>query len=204
MAIPLLSLLLMGLSTGANYIGNQRSQNAIAGTINSERARQKKLDEEAFAVNDRSRDQYQGAEGNIADRSGELADMYMDATETAPTTPIGALPQSDSNLVVSGDIAQGEKTRLGTMDDARRRADFQSFGSYFGDMNRTQARGAGEIGMLGGFKRGSSSVLPSELDVAAMKGKNWMMLGDLLNAGAGIAGAGKKGFDPSRLTGGGR
>src|SRR5699024_7589128 len=68
-----------------------------------------------------------------------------------------------------------------------------------------QSRDAGLIGQLGGFKQGSSGVLPLELQAAQSEGGGWRMLGDVLGAGSQVgmaAGAAGKGPGWGDLFGG--
>lgn len=190
MPLPLLPFLLGFGSTLANSVGTRQRDNSIAQTMNAERMRQKKFDDDAFAANARAKSRYEDTTGGAADRATELSDLYTGAVVDQPTKAIAALPQSDSNIVLSSDAAGADRSAAEATDEAGRRAKFKSFGDYFGDVSRGVARDAGEVGMLSSFKRGSQAVLPSELEVAQQKGTKWMMLGDLLNAGAGLAGGG--------------
>ena len=190
MPVQLLPLLLGLGSTLANTVGARQRDNSIAQTMNAERVRQKKFDDDAFAANARAKSRYDDTAGGAADRATELSDLYTGAVAAEPTKAIAALPQSDSNIVLSSDAAGAERSTAEAGDEAQRRAKFKGFGDYFGDISRGVARDAGEVGMISSFKRGSQSVLPSELEAAQQKGAKWMMLGDLLNAGAGIAGGG--------------
>lgn len=72
------------------------------------------------------------------------------------------------------------KARAQTNDRAVRLADVRSFGDLLGDISRKQARDAGQIGQIGGFKAGSQGVLPLELDAAAQAGGKAKLLGDVL------------------------
>lgn len=186
MPLPLaIPLLLGGLSMGANYIGNQKAQNATAGAMAAERRRQNKLDEESYALNAAARDRYQGAEGQIEDKSTELSDMYTEALSQPATRPQAIAPQSDSSVIQNIDATTEAASRADGQDRARRLGEFRGFGDFMGETMRGQSRDAGQIGMLGGFKRGSQGVLPMELEGAATKGQGWMMLGDLLNMASG-------------------
>ncbi len=187
MPLPmLLPLLLGGASIGANYIGNQKAQNATAGAMAAERRRQNKLDEESYALNAAARDRYQGAESQVADKSAELSDMYTEALSQPASRPQAIAPQSDSSVIQNIDATTAESARADGQDRARRLGEFRGFGDFMGDAMRGQARDAGQLGMLGGFKRGSQGVLPLELEGAATKGQGWMMLGDLLNMASGM------------------
>lgn len=204
MAIPLLSLLLMGGSIAANTIGANRQAAALNATQQAERMRQKGFDEEAFAINAQMRDRYGDAQGGTDAAASKLTDLYTAALDQPSTEPVAALPQSDSNLVVQSDATAAADARADAVDNARRLGAFRGFGDYFGGVSRAQGRDSASLGQIGSFRRGSQSVLPAELEAASGKGRNWMMLGDLLSAGSGLAatpgGFGKLGG----LFGGGR
>lgn len=187
MALPfLLPMLLTGGSMLANSIGAGQAAKAQASQMAAERQRQQALDNESYALNNVGRDRYAGFEGQQDERKTELTDMFTQALDTAPARPAAVLPQSSSNLVVANDAQEAGAARADAEDNAQRRGALQSFGDLFGDISRLQGRDAGVQGMLGGFKRGSQGVLPLELEAAAQKGSGWMMLGDLLNMGAGL------------------
>lgn len=188
----------MGGSIVANTIGAKKRDDAIASTMAAERMRQNKLDEEAFALNATMRDRYVDPVGDTAERSSALADMYTAALDQPSSRPVTALPQSDSNLVVTSDATAAAGARADAEDNARRLGAFRGFGDYFGDMSRLQGRDSATLGQIGSFKRGSQSVLGSELEAAQGKGGGWMMLGDLLSAAGGIAGM-PGGFGDLRL-----
>lgn len=188
MAIPLLSLLLMGGSVAANTIGANRQSAALAAAQNAERARQQGFDNEAFAINAQMRDRYNDAQGQTDQASSRLADLYTAGLEQPTTRAVTPLPQSDSNIVTSSDATASASARADAQDQARRLGAFRGFGDMFSGVSRLQGRDAASLGQIGSFKRGSQSVLPTELQAASGKGSGWMMLGDLLSAGAGIAG----------------
>lgn len=188
MGFPLLlPLLFTGGSILANSMGARQADRATASAMAAERLRQKRLDEEAYALNNAGRDRYSDFQGKQEDRKVDLTDEYNAALDSAPARPVAALPQSSSNLVVSNDASEAGKARAEAEDNSARRGALGSFGDLFGDISREQGRDAGVLGMIGGFKRGSQGVLPLELEAAAQKGKGWMMLGDLLSMGAGLA-----------------
>jgi hypothetical protein len=79
----------------------------------------------------------------------------------------------------------------------------RAFGDILGDTSRLQARDASQVGTIGSFKRGSSAVLPLELDEANHAGDGMKVFGDLLGGFGGIAtSAGLSGGKLPFLTGG--
>lgn len=185
MAFPLLLPTLFALgSAGANYIGNQQAENARSDRLAAERIRQKQLDAEADAANTKSRDRYKDFKGQQEDRKLDLQDMYRSTEAALPIAPQTAVPQSD-NITISTRAA-GDRADAKAFTDQRADAlaEFRSFGDLLGGIGRSQARDAQDINMLSGFKRGSQSVLPLELDAASQKGGGWRFLGDILNLGS--------------------
>ena len=79
----------------------------------------------------------------------------------------------------------------------------RAFGDLLGSIGRLQARDAGQIGQIGGFKRGSSNATSLELDAASHKGDGLKLFGDVLG-GLGTLGmsAGLSGKTLSGLFGG--
>lgn len=187
MAIPfLLPLLFTAGSIAANTIGSNKAASAMASVQNAERQRQKQMDDQAYAINDKSRDRYDDFENKQGEKTSDLAEYFKGAATSEPTEAMTAAPQSDSNLVVASDAEAASAARARADDSAEKRAAFRSFGDLLGDFGRMGLRDAGDLNMIRSFKRGSQSVLPSELQAAQQKGSGWMMLGDLLNLGAGI------------------
>lgn len=188
MALPALALpaLFMGGSVLANTIASRQQQGALDAAYGAERQRQRRFDDEARVVNERGRERYEDFGQQQEDRRGSLVDLYTQAQESAPARPVGAAPATGSNLVVNAtNTAQG-RTDADLADQAARRANFRSFGDILGDISTAQARDAGDLSMIGGFKRGSQSVLPSELQAAAARGGGMRLLGDLASLGAGV------------------
>jgi len=71
-----------------------------------------------------------------------------------------------------------------------------------GDLGREQARDAGLIGQIGSFKKGSSAVLPYELEAAQEKGGTAKLFGDLLGLGGSVATAAGLGGKGAGIFGG--
>jgi hypothetical protein len=178
-------LALTGLSTGLNYVANQKVEGARDSAMAAERIRQQGLDQQADALNLQSQDRFQGFEDKKDERSSQLGQYFTDQVATPPTA--AAMPASGSNITV-----QAENKARG---DARERTDqignalgeLRSFGDLLGDTSRLQARDASQIGQIGGFKRGSSNILGMELDAANSAG-NGMRLGADIAGGLGKVG----------------
>lgn len=185
MASPfLLPLLFAGGSIAANTIGARQANAARAQALSAERARQSELDSQAYAAAANSQQQYGNAPAQQAERSQNLAEMFQAPSQEAPATPMPVAPQSDNVVVQQRTAESAADGRAFTDQRAQGLADFRAFGDLFGDFGRVQARNAGEVDQIAGFKRGSQSVLPMELEAAATAGGGWRMAGDALGLGA--------------------
>ena len=162
---------------------NALAQNRVAGARNdalaAERIRQQGFDREAQALATQSQDRFQNFEQDQIERGGQLAQMFTAQTAALPPgAPM--MPQSSSNIVVQNEAARRGEARDMTDRVGTARADMRAFGDILGDKTRLMARDSSQIGQIGGFKRGSSRVLPFELEAANSQGNNFRMLGDVL------------------------
>lgn len=182
----LTGLALTAGSTVVNTIAANKVAAAREDVLAAERIRQGQLDKEAAALNTQSQDRYQNAEGQQTAKARDLSEFF-----TAPNTAgeandsaASVMPSDTSDITVREMAKQTGAAKDFTGEQAQRLATLRSFGDMLGDNARFQARDAGLIGQIGGFKRGSSNVTPLELDTANQKGAGLQLFGDLL-AGAG-------------------
>lgn len=192
-------------STVANSMAQNKVAKARSQVMSAERERQQKLDVEAQALNTTSQNRYQGFGEGMDKRGAELGDYF--ATPIPATDATGApteiMPQSDS-VVTQQEIGRQKETAGKYVgQQAKALGNLRSFGDYLGGVSREQARDAGLIGQIGGFKKGSADVTPFELDVAGHKGDSLKQFGDFLNfAGSMAMGKGLQG-DWGDIAGGG-
>lgn len=180
-------------STVANAAAAGRVAKARDNALAAERMRQNKLDREADAVNLQSQDRYQNFEGQQAQEATKLGDYFSGQTTAEPTAG-EALPTATSNITVQEEEKQRAKAREFTDQTGQALGNLRSFGDLLGTIGRAQARDAGLISQIGGFKAGSSNVLPLELDEASQKGNGLKLLGDILGGMGSVAtGAGLSG-----------
>lgn len=188
----LASIALTGASAAMNGIAASRADNARAEAMRAEFSRQDALDREASAINVQSRDRYQGFEGQQQERSQKLGDYFkqqmqsQDASAAADASGATA-PPSSSNITVQEIAKKSGEARDFADRTGEALGNLRSFGDLLGGISREQARDAGRVGQIGGFKAGSSAVLPAELEVASSKGAGFKMLGDLLGIGGQMA-----------------
>lgn len=176
----------------------------------AERIRQSGLDREADALNAQSQDRYVDFGGQQDARASELGQYFSDqqieqgdANQAASSQQV--IPQSSSNIVVAEEAKQRGQARDFANRQGEALGDLRSFGDLLGEIGRSQARDASQIGQIGGFKRGSANVLPFELEAANNEGGTAKLFGDILGLGGSVAlGAGVSGSDiGSKLFGGG-
>src|SRR3546814_18699204 len=89
-----------------------------------------------------------------------------------------------SSDVCSSELSLSDAEAAGR-NEAAAKARLEGFGDLLLDSAIFRGRRGQEIGQIGGFARGSSGVLPLELEAAKSKGRGLGLLGDL-QTGAGI------------------
>lgn len=188
--LTIASIALTAGSVVANSVASGQQQRARDDVLAAERMRQQRLDSEAWAVNDASRDQFVGYQPQQAERAAQLGD-YL-GTEVAPdanTAAASVMPSSESGIVnreletQRGDAQQYVDQQAGALGNLR------SFGDLLGDKTRQIVQDSGQIGQIARFKAGSNGVLPFELDDASRKGEGLMLLADVLSGAGSIAGS---------------
>lgn len=184
--LTIAGLALTAGSQVANFAANQQVQSARNDALAAERTRQSGLDQEAAALNLQSQDRYQDFGGQQEAKAQSLGEYFAGQTAQPPSMA-DALPTSSSNITVREENKQRGEAKAFTDASGAALGDLRSFGDVLGGIGRLQARDAGAIGQIGGFKQGSSGVLPYELDAAGEKGDGLKLLGDLLG-GAGSIG----------------
>lgn len=166
----------------ANSAANSRVNSARNNALAAERTRQAALDREAAAYNAKDQASYQNFEGQQADKAQKLGDYFTQASTPSAAQPAGAATETmpdASGIVVAENAKQLGRAKAYTDQQGRALGQLRSFGDVMGDLARDQARDAGYIGQIGGFKKGSAGIVPYELDAASHAGDGMKMLGDL-------------------------
>lgn len=194
-------------STVANQVASSNVQSARNSTMAAERTRQKGFEQQAQALNAKSQGRYEDFGGQQEAKASELGKYFTDqhaaaGNDNAAVTQEMTTPQSGSNVVVQEENKQRQKALDFTNQQGDALGDLRSFGDVLGGIGRSQARDAGEIGQIGGFMRGSSNVLPFELEAANGAGAKAKMIGDILGLAGNVAlgkglGAGSTNIFPS-------
>ena len=141
-------------STVANSMAANKAAKARSSVMAAERVRQGMLDKEADALNLTSRERYTDFPEKQEERAGQLADLY-NAPEATPAGEL--LPATTSNVTVQETEKQKAKAKEYTTKQGKALGTLRSFGDYLGDVSRSQAREAGLVGQIGGFKQGSAA-----------------------------------------------
>jgi hypothetical protein len=175
-------------STVANAAGQARAAKARDQALAAERIRQRGFDQEAAALNTQAQDTFQDFEGQRETKSESLGDYFASEVPTpANATAASVMPTATNDIVTREMNKKSGEAKRFTDQQAGALAQMRAFGDVLGDGSRTMARAGSEIGQIGGFKRGSSNVMPLELDAAAQKGQGLRVLGDLLGGFGGMA-----------------
>lgn len=180
-------------SVAANSYAAGKVTDARNDVLRAERIRQKGLDQQASAINEGTRKSFEGYGTQQGERAGVLGDLFAQPT-AAPVSDANAtagsiMPSSSSSVVTREGAARSAAADafVGQQSDAL--AGMRSFGDLFGEKSRLQARDAISIDQIGGFKRTSAGVVPTELDAASHAGDGYKLLGDILG-GMGSIGTG--------------
>lgn len=187
--ITLTGLALTAGSTVVNTIAANKAANAREDVLAAERIRQGGLDKEAAALNAQSQDRYQDVEGKQTAKARDLSEFFTGSASAGEANDAAAsvMPSDTSSITVQEMAKQTGAARDFTDKQATSLAALRSFGDMLADNSRLQARDASLIGQIGGFKGGSSNVIPLELDAASQKGAGLRFLGDLLGGGGALA-----------------
>lgn len=178
-------------STLANSIAARKVQGARDDVLAAERIRQNGLAQEADALNTQSQDRYKDFSGQQGQTASDLGQYFTDqkienANDNAAATQEMTVPQSGSNITVREEQKQRGKADAYGKQQGEALGELRSFGDLLGGIGRQQSRDAGQIGQIGGFMRGSSNVVPYELDTANHAGDGMKLFGDLLGLGGSI------------------
>jgi len=187
----IIGLTLSAASAVAGYSAQQRVQSAQNDAMAAERIRQSTLDKEAAAINDNSRQRYDGFEGQQNDRAGKLTAKFNEglgeAAQGVAEGPTETLPTAASNIVTQERAKQLGKANAYSTQQGEALGKLRSFGSLLGDLSLDQARDAGEIGQIGSFKKGSANVHAYAMDAASKQGGNLKLFSDVLGGLGNVA-----------------
>lgn len=178
--------------TAGSVVANNRAAGSVERARNdalaAERIRQGGLNQEADAINARSRERYEGFQDREAQTQQDLAAFLRQRAEPPEGAAQQVMPQSSSNITVSEEGRQRDRAQAFTDQSAENLARLRSFGDLLGGIGRDQSRDAGQVAQIGGFKQGwSSGVLPLEMAAANQRGGRTRMLADVLGGLGSVA-----------------
>lgn len=183
------------MTVGSSVMGGMAASKADAAradVMRNERARQDALDREADDINVRSQDRYQDFGAKQEERAQKLGDYFKEqsianSAAGAQEAEAAVAPPSSSNITVQEIAKQSAEARDFTDRQGAALGNLRAFGDHLGEISRGQARDAGYIGQVGGFKKGSAAVMPMELEVANSAGAGLKKFGDILGLGGQFA-----------------
>jgi len=188
-ALTIAGLALTAGATVANTMASNKVAKARSNVMQAESERQKRLDVEAQGLNTQSQDRYKGFGANMDKRGTELADYFSEPMPASDATGVPTELTPTTTSVVTQNETAKQKGEAGKYvgQQAKALGTLRSFGDYLGGVSRLQARDAGTIGQIGGYKKGSAEVTPFELDAAGHAGDNMKLFGDILQTAGGAA-----------------
>lgn len=194
--LTIAGVVLTGASAAANSAAQSSVQKARDDAMSAERIRQKGYDQQADATNAHAQGQYEDFQPKQDERATKLGD-YFKSQNAQPVTDAGpvAMPASSSNVTNIATEKASTDAKAFTDKQGASLGQLRSFGDLLGEYGRGTARDAITVGQIGGFKKGSSAVLPYELEAANGKGAGMKTFGDILGGlgkigvSAGLSGA---------------
>jgi hypothetical protein len=186
-------LVIAGLAlTAGSMVANSVAAGQVEGARNdvllAEHLRQQGFDRKAETLNATSQGRFIGFEPQREVRAADLGDyLGTRVTPDANTAAASIMPSSSSDIVNQETAKQRDEAQEFVDQQTGALADLRAFGDLLGEKSRLQARDAGKIAQIGGFKVGSQGIVPYELDHAASAGDGMKLFGDLLRLGGTVA-----------------
>ncbi|MFY9292830.1 MAG: hypothetical protein WAP03_19365, partial [Methylorubrum rhodinum] len=177
--LTIAGIALSGASVAANSIAASQQQAATDRALQAHRAKQAALQQEASALQEKSRQSYDGFGQQQDQRANELGAYLNKQIDATPAAPSAEPAQTASNITVQEEARQRGQARAYSQRQAGALGELRGFGDMLGTLSRQQARTSGEIGQIGGFMSGNSAVLPLQLDAASRAGDTMATLGGL-------------------------
>jgi hypothetical protein len=197
MCTPLVALALTAAGTAATAAGVRKAQKAQAGAREAERTRQKGFQSEADArAAENLASTNKGAtDSGMAKAEGErkAASDAAVAEVRAPVEATGANLAGDGSAakLVAGENATQAAKGLGyAIQQGAAKAKLAGFNDVGFENALMNARTNQDIARIANFAKGSSDVLPVELEAAAQKGQGLRTLGSVLSTAGTVAGIG--------------
>jgi len=192
-----IALALTAAGSAAQAAGARRAAKAMAGARTAESIRQKGFQDQATQVNDQSLSKSGRASTDADMKAAKDARAADAAAATAEVRkPIEASGENlagdqsgNQVMLTEGDLQAARNLGFANQQGAAK-ADMLSFNDITFQNAINNMRSGQQLNTLSNFMRGSSNVLPIELEAASQKGNNLKTLGSLLTTGGSIVGMG--------------
>lgn len=195
MCTPLIALALTAAGTAASAAGVKKAQKAQDGAREAERTRQKGFQSEADArAVENQASTGKGATDSGMKKAEEERKAASDAAVAevkAPVEATGANLAGDGSAakLVAGETATQAAKGLGyAIQQGAAKAKLSGFNDVGFENALLNARTNQDIARIANFAKGSSDVLPVELEAAARKGEGLRTLGSVLSTAGTISG----------------
>jgi hypothetical protein len=192
-----IALALTAAGSAAQAAGARRAAKAMAGARTAESIRQKGFQDQATQVNDQSLSK-SGRASTDADMkaAGEARAADAAAATSEVRAPIEATGQNlagdqagNQVMMTEGD-AQAARNLGYAGQQGAAKANLLSFNDVTFQNAINNMRSGQQLNTLSNFMRGSSNVLPIELEAASRRGDNLKTLGSLLSTAGSVVGMG--------------
>ena len=191
------ALALTAAGSAAQAAGARRAAKAMAGARTAESIRQKGFQDQATQVNDQSLSK-SGRAATEADmkaaeesRAADAAAATAEVRKPIEATGDNLAGDTTGNAVMASETGQQAARNLGFANQqGAAKANLLSFNDVTFQNAINNMRAGQQLNTISNFMRGSSNVLPIELEAASQKGNNLKTLGTLLSTAGSITGMG--------------
>lgn len=182
------AIVLTAAGTGAQYLGQQRAEQAQENTLRRFDKNQGQIEGEARAVAERTRKLYENGTPSIADAASKRIAAYRESDQRNITPNSNEVAIGTGNQRVLGAVqAARAKGSSAARSEGERRANVNSLGDFLTNAALTGQRNSQDLSVFGNMAAGNRAILPLQLNAAAGKGNNLRTLGQLLSAAGAIA-----------------
>jgi hypothetical protein len=204
-----IALALTAAGSAAQAAGARRAAKAMAGARTAESIRQKGFQDQADSVvaeslNKSGKDATDVGMKEAAAKRAADADAAVGEVR-APVEAVGENIAGDQSInqvmATEEDVARNKNLGYATQ-QGRAKADLLSFNDITFQNAINNIRAGQQLNTVGNFMRGSSNVLPIELEAASRKGDNLKTLGTVLSTAGSVVGmgAGAGWWDPKTVA----
>jgi hypothetical protein len=192
-----ISLGLMAAGSAAQAAGARRAAKAMEGARLAESLRQKGFQAQADAITNDSLNKSgreatdKGMADAAAERTAASDAAVADVRKPVEATGANLAGDQTANQVMAteGDLAAAKNLGFATQ-QGRAKANLLSFNDVTFQNAINNIRAGQQLNTVGNFMRGSSNVLPVELEAASRKGEGLKTLGTVLNTAGTVVGMG--------------